>query len=42
LLLTPSIPGLDLYIDGPNITVPLAPGMSAEFTASSEPLLLLR
>ena len=30
-----------LYIDGPNITIPLAAGERAEFTASPRPLRLL-
>jgi NAD+ kinase len=41
LRLTAAVPGMTLYLDGPNITVPLAPGEAAEFTASPEPLRLL-
>lgn len=41
LRLTAAVPGMALYLDGPNITVPLAPGEIAEFTASPEPLRLM-
>lgn len=41
LKLTAAVPGMALYLDGPNITVPLAPGEAAEFCASAEPLRLL-
>jgi NAD+ kinase len=41
LRLTPSIPGVALYIDGPNITVPLPPGATAEFNGSHDPLMLI-
>lgn len=41
LKLTAAVPGMALYLDGPNITVPLAPGEVAEFCASAEPLRLL-
>ncbi len=41
LKLTASVPGMALYLDGPNITVPLAPGETAEFTAAAEPLRLV-
>lgn len=41
LALTAAVPGMALYLDGPNITVPLAPGDTAEFTASDSPLRLL-
>lgn len=40
LKLTASVPGMAIYLDGPNITVPLAPGETAEFTAAAEPLRL--
>jgi NAD+ kinase len=41
LRLTASVPGMALYLDGPNITVPLAPGEHAEFSAAPDPLRLL-
>lgn len=41
LKLTPGVPGQALYIDGPNITVGLAPGETATFSASDRPLRLL-
>ena len=41
LRLTAVVPGMALYIDGPNITVPLAPGESAEFSAAAEPMRLV-
>lgn len=41
LRLTASVPGMALYIDGPNVTVPLAPGETAEFGSSPDPLLLV-
>ncbi|MBA2482642.1 MAG: NAD(+)/NADH kinase [Planctomycetes bacterium] len=41
LALTPSIPGVALYIDGPNITVPLPPGTTARFSAAIDPLMLV-
>jgi NAD+ kinase len=41
LRLTPGVPGMALYLDGPNITVPLAPGECAEFTAAETPLRLM-
>lgn len=41
LRLTPAIPGMTLYIDGPNITVPVAPGETAEFTSATDPLRLV-
>mgnify|MGYP000266772543 CR=1 FL=1 len=42
LRLAPAVPGMALYIDGPNITVPLAPGQVAAFDLSPRPLLLVR
>lgn len=41
LRLTPSLPHLALYLDGPNITVPLQPGLPVAFAASDQPLRLL-
>ncbi len=41
LRLTPAVPGISLYIDGPNITVPLPAGITAEFSASPVPLRLV-
>jgi len=41
LKLTASVPGMALYLDGPNITVPVAPGETAEITAAAEPLRLV-
>lgn len=41
LKLTASVPGMAIYLDGPNITIPLAPGEQAVFTASPEPLRLM-
>jgi NAD+ kinase len=41
LRLTPATPGVALYIDGPNITIALAAGEQAEFTASPRPLRLI-
>lgn len=41
LRLIPAIPGQALYIDGPNVTVPLAPGETAEVTAADSPLRLI-
>jgi NAD+ kinase len=42
LQLTPGIPGMALYLDGPNITVPLRPGATAHIAPASTPLRLLR
>jgi NAD+ kinase len=42
LRLVPAAPGISLYIDGPNITVPLAAGTPADFTPASTPLRLVR
>lgn len=41
LRLTASVPGMALYLDGPNITIPLEPGETAQFTAADRPLRLL-
>ncbi|MCS6970534.1 MAG: NAD(+)/NADH kinase [Planctomycetota bacterium] len=41
LVLTAVVPGMAVYIDGPNITLPLEPGESAEFRAAATPLRLL-
>lgn len=41
LRLTAVVPGMALYLDGPNITVPLAPGETAEFSTAAEPLRLV-
>lgn len=41
LVLIAATPGISLYLDGPNITVPLAPGDAATFRAAREPLTLL-
>lgn len=42
LRLTPVIPGIACYLDGPNITIPLAPGQVVEFDGNAPPLRLLR
>ena len=42
LRLVPAAPGISLYIDGPNITVPLAAGTPADFSAAASPLRLVR
>jgi hypothetical protein len=41
LTLLPAIPGMALYLDGPNITVPVAPGMPVDISAAKTPLNLL-
>ena len=41
LSLTPALPGMALYLDGPNLTVPIAPGMNIDIQAASEPLMLI-
>ena len=41
LTLLPAIPGMALYLDGPNITVPVAPGMPVVISAARTPLMLL-
>ena len=41
LTLLPAIPGMALYLDGPNITVPVAPGMPVVISAANTPLVLL-
>ncbi len=41
LRLTPVIPGIACYLDGPNITIPLAPGQVVEFSGDAPPLRLL-
>ncbi len=42
LRLTPGIPGMALYLDGPNLTIPVPPGTHADFTLAVHPLRLLR
>lgn len=42
LRLTPVIPGIACYLDGPNITIPLAPGQMVEFSGDAPPLRFLR
>lgn len=42
LTLTPAIPGMALYLDGPNVTVPVAPGVPVRIAACDQPLTLLR
>jgi NAD+ kinase len=42
LQLTPAIPGMALYLDGPNRTVPVAPGLTVGIHAAAEPLRLVR
>ncbi len=42
LRLTPAIPGMALYLDGPNITVPVLPGVTVDIRQSPTPLRLLR
>ena len=42
LHLTPAIPGMALYLDGPNITVPVLPGMQVDIRPATSPLRLLR
>ena len=42
LRLTPGIPGMALYLDGPNITIPLRPGVTAIISAATAPLRLVR
>jgi NAD+ kinase len=41
LRLTPAIPGMALYLDGPNVTVPVQPGLTVEIAASPDPLRLI-
>jgi NAD+ kinase len=41
LVLTAAIPGTALYLDGPNLTVPLPPGASASFSPAEAPLRLV-
>jgi NAD+ kinase len=41
LRLTPAAPDIALYLDGPNITVPLHPGDTAEFRPAVGPLHLV-
>ncbi len=41
LKLTASVPGMALYLDGPNVTVPLEPGEEAMITAAETPLRLV-
>ncbi len=41
LRVIPSVPGMALYLDGPYLTVPLAPGQAAEFAPCPQPLPLL-
>ena len=42
LRLTPAIPGMALYLDGPNITVPVLPGMTVTIRPAKTPLRLVR
>lgn len=42
LQLTPAIPGMALYLDGPNITVPVLPGMTVAIRPAKTPLRLVR
>ena len=41
LRLTAAMPGCALFLDGPNITVPLRPGETVAISAASEPLRLV-
>ena len=41
LRLTPAVPGMALYLDGPNITVPLRPGEVVDIHAAERPLRLV-
>jgi NAD+ kinase len=41
LRLTAAVPGMALYLDGPNITVPLEPGETADISAAARPLRLV-
>lgn len=41
LKLTAVLPGMAFYIDGPNITVAVAPGETAEFSDANDPLRLV-
>ncbi len=41
LTLTPALPGMALYLDGPNLTVPVAPGLTVDIRAAAEPLMLV-
>lgn len=41
LHLTPAAPGMALYLDGPNITIPLRPGEVVEVRPADRPLRLL-
>jgi len=41
LTLTPALPGMALYLDGPNLTVLVAPGMEVDIRAAAEPLVLI-
>ncbi len=41
LTLIPALPGMALYLDGPNLTVPVAPGMLIDIRAAAEPLMLI-
>ncbi len=41
LKLTAAVPGMAIYLDGPNITVALEAGETVEFTAAAEPLRLV-
>ncbi len=42
LQLIPAIPGMALYLDGPNITVPVQPGMTVDIRPATTPLRLVR
>ena len=41
LILIPALPGMALYLDGPNLTVPVAPGMMIDIRAAAVPLTLV-
>lgn len=41
LRLVAAIPGMGLWLDGPNISLPLPPGEAAEFHAAPDPLRLI-
>lgn len=41
LTLTASVPGMAVYLDGPNRTITLEPGERVEFSAAAEPLRLI-
>ena len=41
LRLVPSIPGMALYLDGPNVTVAVAPGIPVDIADAAQPLRLI-